>query len=81
MRVIDGQGHRNAADDENDGVYRAHRHVQVVAARGKGFGVVQTVVNVNHEQAAEEHDFLHQKDPHADGVGLFLLLHVLKLMR
>ena len=81
LGVINRQRHCHAADDEDDGIDGPHLNIQVVAARRKSLRIIQAVKNIRHEQPAEEHDFLHQKDPHADTAGFFLLLHVLELVR
>src|SRR5271169_6234894 len=43
--------------------------------------VKRAINNVGGEEATEEHDFRKKEDPHAEAVGLALLLHVLELMR
>src|SRR5262249_52332381 len=80
LRVVDGERHRQAADDQHERIDKAHHHVEVIAARGKRHRKSRTENEIDRKQPAEEHDLLNEEHPHPDGDALFLLLHVLELV-
>ena len=81
LRGTHSQRHGEGAPDEDDGVESTELDRKLVAAGREGVRVLPAVEQVTHEQAAEEHDLLHQKEPHPEGGGLLLLLEVVEVVR
>ena len=75
------KSHGQAAADQHRGVGGAELHVEQVAADFECGQVQRAINHVGGEKAAEEHDFSDQEHPHAEAIGLALLVHVLELMR
>ena len=58
------QGHRQAAEQQDDRVDRTQRRIQKVMPVVEHLGVIPPVHGVGAEQAAEEQDFRQQERPH-----------------
>src|ERR1700740_1666499 len=69
-----GHGHGEAAGQENHGIEAAQKEAEGVAAHGKRREVRVAVDGVGQHNAAEEHDFRHEEDPHSERGGALLLL-------
>ena len=80
LRAADRQRHRQAAADQHDGVDRAQREVQLVAALGPRLRVPDAIQHVGQEEAAEEHDLGDQEQPHAERGSLVLLPQRVEVM-
>jgi hypothetical protein len=52
----------------------------VIAGRGKVGGKLGAIERVGKKHPAEKHEFGDQENPHAEGAGLTLLLHILKVV-
>ncbi len=76
----DAQRHEEAGGDQDRRIGCAQRNAQLVRRRDEGVVVPVAVEQVGEEQAAEEHDFGQQEEPHAEGSGLALLLLRLEVM-
>ena len=74
LRGPDGEHYGQAAADEHGGVGGAERHVDGFAGGGEVSEIPAAVNQVGAEQAAEEHDFGGEEDPHAQAGGIALLL-------
>jgi hypothetical protein len=73
LRGPDGENHGQAAADEDGGVGGAESAL-MEAGGGEISEVPAAVDQVGAEQAAEEHDFGGEEDPHAEAGGIALLL-------
>ena len=78
---VHGQGHGQAAQNENAGVGGAKDDFQVMATEGEGRIVKVTEDRITREQAAKEHHLRGEEDPHAEACRLVLLLAVVELLR
>ena len=67
MVKLDKNQHRRIGSAETD--------AQRIAAGHKGVVIPVAIEQVGHEQAAEEHDFGQQEEPHAEAGGFPLLVH------
>ena len=74
------QHHGEAAADQHAGVDRADGDVHEMAGGREGVRVHISIDGVASEHAAEEHDFGHQEDPHAQRGGFQLLRAVVEMM-
>src|SRR5215469_11752138 len=73
-------GHRKTGADEHSGIRGTQRYVGG-AAGGHERVVVHVAVNqISSEEAAEEHDFSDEEDPHAEAGGIALLIHGVKVV-
>src|SRR5450759_1850862 len=70
------QHNRNRTHDQHRGDKGSHLDAELLASGGEGVEVVEAVNEVGAEHAAEEHDFRHQEQPHAQRGGVLLLLSV-----
>jgi hypothetical protein len=52
----------------------------MVTTGGESHRESPPVHQVRRKKPAKEHDFLREKQPHPDGHGFFLLLHVFELV-
>ena len=75
LRRIDAHGHGEAGEDQDRRIGGSEADAQRIAAGHEGVVIPVAIEQVGHEQAAEEHDFRQQKEPHAEARGLPLLLH------
>ena len=81
LRRAHAQRHGEGARDQDDGVESPEPDRELVAAGRERRRVLPAVEQVTHEEAAEEHDLLHQKEPHPEGGGFLLLLEVVEVVR
>lgn len=80
LSAANGQGHRQTAEQKNDGVKTTKYFVQVMVCEFKNFGVVQTIQGVSDEQPTEEQNFGHQENPNAQFPGIELLFWSIEVM-
>ena len=76
LRRFHRQYNRKRTDDQYRGIKGSHLDAELLAARRESVEVGEAVHEVGAEHAAEEHDFRHQKQPHAQRRGVLLLLSV-----
>ena len=69
----DAHGHGEAGSDEDGGVGCAPEDIQLVRCLDEGRVVPVAIDEVGGEQAAEEHDFGEQEEPHGEVGGVTLL--------
>src|SRR3974390_477899 len=69
-----GENDSQAAADQNGRVGSAESSVDRLAGGGKIAEVPSAINQIGAEEAAEEHDFGSEKDPHAEVGGILLLL-------
>ena len=74
------QDYRYRTNNQDGRIDGTHRDAELLAAGGEGVKVLQAIDEIGAEHAAEEHDFRHQKQPHAERGGIFLLLRVRKVV-
>src|SRR3954463_16455561 len=77
---VHGYGHGQAAADQHDGINSPQLDVERAACRAKPLEVPGAIHQVSAEQPTEEHDFLHEEDPHAEARGFLLLPHVVEVV-
>ena len=65
-RGVDAEGHQETAAQENERVHAAHDDVHVAAGFFKRVGVKVEVDEERSQDAAEEHGFGDEKDPHPE---------------
>ena len=70
LRCAHRQRYRQAAADQDGGVDRPSADLSAPASGGKLVGIRPAINQVSAEHAAEEHDFRHQKQPHAQRGGI-----------
>src|ERR1700732_3523830 len=80
LRRVNRQRHRQAAADQHSRVGGSEGHIKEMAALNERFQMQSAMDDVRHENAAEEHDFGGQEDPHAEASSIVLLLLGLELM-
>src|ERR1700761_9514182 len=80
LRTVDAHGHCEARDDEDRRVRGAQPDAQRVRCRHEGVVMPVAVKQINHKQAAEEHDLGQQEEPHTERDSFLLLLYRLKVM-
>ena len=81
LRGADGQGHRQAAAEQDDGVDAPQPEVEVPAGQRERVRRECPVDRVGRDQAAEEHHLGGQEHPHPEGRRVLLLLQVVELGR
>ncbi len=81
LGIVNSERHRQAAQDQNEGVQTAQGDAQQVASLEESVRILVPEDCISQEQASKEHQFRQQEDPHANGAGLFLLLHTDEMMR
>jgi hypothetical protein len=80
LREIDSQRHRQAAADERGRVDCAQRDIQTITSDSKSGWIHVAIQEIGQEEAAEEHYLLYKEEPHPDGAGIALLLHVVEMV-
>src|SRR5579863_4920555 len=73
--------HGETAAEQDDSIRGAQPNIQNVAAALKRGEIEPAINGVGGKQPAEEHDFGDQENPDSQGVGVLLLLQILKLVR
>jgi hypothetical protein len=73
-------GHGKARGDQHRRIQRAPHHIELVRRFHKRRVVPVAVDQVGGKQAAEEHHFGQQEQPHGKAGRVGLLVHVLKVM-
>src|SRR5271157_1630214 len=75
----DGHGHGKAAGKQDHGVEATQLNTEGVAAHRESVEVGVAVDGVRQHDAAKEHDFRHQEDPHSERGSILLLLQGIEL--
>ena len=79
-RGVHRQRHRQTAADQHGRIGRADQKIGIVAGRRERRRIGLPVHEIGQEQAAEEHDFGDQKNPHPDRRGVLLLLRIFEMV-
>ena len=79
LRGADGQGHRQAAAQQDTVLMKPSQTFMCSLARANSRGRGRPVDGIGRDQAAEEHDLGRQEQPHAERGRLVLLLEVVEL--
>jgi hypothetical protein len=80
LRTPHGERHGQAAAQQDRGVDRPKRKVEVAASLGKGGGVTEDIHEEAGEETPEEHDLRDEEGPHPEGGDLVLLLQADEVM-
>src|SRR6266404_6710743 len=81
LRTANSQGHCQATGQQHARIERSEDDIEMPARGFKCCRMNGSIDGVAGEQAAKEHDFRHQKNPHPQHGRLLLLRGVVKLMR
>src|SRR5689334_6834587 len=80
LRSMDREYNAEAATQQHSGIERTEWLVEMVAGLSPGRGIQHAIDRICRKQHTEEQHLSRQKDPHAEAIGLMLLVEVVELV-